>query len=106
MCGHSTKTDVGKVTTYIISKLTNGTYYFSVSAYDTSNNESSFSSEVSKSVSSDANLTLNIDNLVNTQDFSILLSSWDSISNPPADINQNKIVNTQDFSIMLSQWTP
>ncbi len=104
MCGYSTKVDVGKVTTYTISNLTNNqTYYFSVSAYDTSNNESLFSAQVSKLVATTADL--NNDSRVNTQDLSILLSYWDSTARPPADINQNGAVNTQDFSIMLSQWT-
>ncbi len=53
LCGYSTSIDVGKVTTYTFSNLTDGqTYYFSVSAFDTSTNESSFSSEVSKTLSS------------------------------------------------------
>ena len=45
LCGYSTSLNVGNVRTYTFSSLTNGqTYYFSVTAYDTSNNESSFSS--------------------------------------------------------------
>lgn len=49
LCGYSTSINVGKVTTYTFSSLTDGlTYYFSISALDTSNNESTFSSEVSK----------------------------------------------------------
>lgn len=43
--------DVGKATSYVMANLKVGnTYYFSVSAYDTSGNESLHSSEVSKSV--------------------------------------------------------
>ncbi len=53
LCGYSTSINVGKVTTYTFSNLTDGqTYYFSVSAIDTSANESSFSSEVSKTLPS------------------------------------------------------
>ncbi len=53
LCGYSTSINVGKVTTYTFSSLTDGqTYYFSVSAIDTSTNESSFSSEVSKTLPS------------------------------------------------------
>ena len=49
MCGYASSTNVGKVTTYTLTGLTNGqTYYFSITALDTSNNESSFSSEVNK----------------------------------------------------------
>jgi uncharacterized repeat protein (TIGR02543 family) len=48
MCNYSTITPVGNVTTYTINNLSGGqTFYFSVTAYDTSNNESGFSNEVS-----------------------------------------------------------
>ena len=41
--------EVSKVTAYTVSGLTNNlTYYFAVTAYDTSANESGFSNEVSK----------------------------------------------------------
>ncbi|MBI4683154.1 MAG: choice-of-anchor D domain-containing protein [Nitrospirae bacterium] len=41
--------DIGNVTTYQISYLSDGgTYYFAISAYDTSGNESGLSNEVSK----------------------------------------------------------
>jgi chitodextrinase len=44
--------DVGNQTTYTLSGLTDGqTYYFAVTAYDTSGNESNFSSEVSTTIS-------------------------------------------------------
>lgn len=47
--GYSTNINVGNVTNYALSGLTDGqTYYFSITAIDTSNNESCFSSEVSK----------------------------------------------------------
>ena len=103
MCGYTTKVDVGNVTTYTVANLTNNTtYYFSVTAYDNSGNESAFSLEVSKLVAKTADL--NSDNLVNAQDFSILMSNWGSTARPKADINQDGIVNAQDFSIMMSQW--
>lgn len=58
MCGYTTKVDVGKVTSYTFNSLTDGqTYYFSVAAYDTSNNESSFSAQVSKVIPSGTNYT-------------------------------------------------
>ncbi|MBN2094282.1 MAG: peptidoglycan-binding protein [Candidatus Zambryskibacteria bacterium] len=50
--GYSNVADVGKVNTYNFNNLTDGlTYYFSLTAYDTSNNESCFSTEVSKNIS-------------------------------------------------------
>ena len=48
LCGYSTVVSIGNVTTYTVNNLTDGqTYYVSVTAYDSSNNESSFSNEVS-----------------------------------------------------------
>lgn len=42
--------DIGNRTTYTLTGLDLGTYYFSVTAYDTSGNESGFSNEVSKTI--------------------------------------------------------
>jgi len=42
--------DVGDVTTYKVSGLNEGTYYFAVTAYDTSGNESDFSAELPKTI--------------------------------------------------------
>lgn len=39
--------DVGSVLTYQVNGLSDGTYYFAVTAYDTSMNESNYSNEVS-----------------------------------------------------------
>ena len=45
---YSTAIDVGNVTKHMVSNLENGVvYYFAVTAYDTSGNESNFSNEVS-----------------------------------------------------------
>ncbi len=50
---YSTSTRVGNVLTYTINNLLVGqTYYFSTTAYDTSNNESCFSNEGSKTITS------------------------------------------------------
>ena len=50
MCGYTTSEDMGLVTTATIPELESGTYYFSVSAYDASGNESRFSEERSKTI--------------------------------------------------------
>ena len=48
---YSQNIDVGDTTTYIVAGLTEGlTYYFAVTAYDTSMNESDYSNEVSKTI--------------------------------------------------------
>lgn len=40
--------DAGNVTTYTVSNLSSGTYYFAVTAYDISGNESGYSNEANK----------------------------------------------------------
>ena len=64
LCGYSTVVSIGNVTTYTVNNLTDGqTYYVSVTAYDSSNNESSFSNEVSGAATSPAqtySLTVNV----------------------------------------------
>ncbi len=47
---YTTILNVGNVTTYTISNLTPGTYYFAVTAYDTQNLESTYSNEVSGTI--------------------------------------------------------
>ncbi|HSB51987.1 MAG TPA: fibronectin type III domain-containing protein, partial [Dissulfurispiraceae bacterium] len=47
---YSTSVDVGNVRSYTLQNLSPGTHYFSVTAYDASRNESTFSNEVSKTV--------------------------------------------------------
>ncbi len=47
--GYPQKVDVGNKTTYTVDKLEKGkTYYFSITSYDKSGNESCFSAEVKK----------------------------------------------------------
>lgn len=50
-------TSVGYVTTYTVNNLVNGTYYFTITAYDACGNESGFSNEVTKTVSSTPDTT-------------------------------------------------
>lgn len=49
---YSSNTNIGKVTTYKVTGLANGTrYYFAVTSYNTSGNESAYSNEVSATTS-------------------------------------------------------
>lgn len=58
--------DVGNVTSFTVTGLTAGvTYYFAVTAYDFSNNESGFSAEVSTMVGGDTNPPDLVDIFVN-----------------------------------------
>ena len=55
---YSQNIDVGNVTTYTLNNLTEGyTYYFAVTAYDTLRNESDYSNEVSKTITSSQDIT-------------------------------------------------
>jgi hypothetical protein len=47
---YTSSLDIGNVATYTVNNLSPGTYFFSVTAYDTSRIESSFSNEVSKTI--------------------------------------------------------
>ncbi len=49
---------VGSTTSYTVSSLAAGTYYFAAKAYDTSGNQSAYSNEVSKTVVSQSTLTV------------------------------------------------
>jgi len=62
---YSTIIDVGKVTEYQVSSLTEGTqYFFAVTAYDTAKNESSFSEEVNTIINGGDKTPPNPPNLV------------------------------------------
>ena len=47
---YSTTINVGMVSTYSLTGLAPGTYYFTVTAYDASGNESGYSNEASKTI--------------------------------------------------------
>jgi len=54
--GYPQKVDVGNKTSYAIDKLEKGrAYYFSITSYDATGNESCFSSEVKKIISTPKN---------------------------------------------------
>src|SRR5438552_15709445 len=55
--GYGNPVVIGLQTSYTVTGLSNGTYYFSVTAYDTSGNESGFSNEVSKAISGSPDTT-------------------------------------------------
>jgi hypothetical protein len=97
--------DVGKVTSYTFNNLTSGkTYYFSVTAYDTSGNESACSAQVSKLIQGIA-ADFNNDGKVNIFDLAVFAANW-NISNPAnGDFNNDGIVNVFDLAQFASQWT-
>lgn len=78
--------DVGNTTTYQITGLSEGTYYFAVTAYDTSGNESDFSDEVSKTFlqNQSPSVTLNVNPSVGVAPLTVTL--YASANDPDGDI--------------------
>ena len=109
LCGYTLTQSVAKTSTsYTFSNLTDGaTYYFSVTAIDTSNNESAFSAQVSKAIPVLGNRSadLNADGRVNAQDLSILVSYWGATNDPIANLDRTSPVGLADLSIMMTQWS-
>jgi hypothetical protein len=60
---YSQNINVGNITTYTVADLNNGTYYFAVTAYNTSGNESEYSNEVSKTIQPIQQYTLTLNKL-------------------------------------------
>jgi hypothetical protein len=86
-----------------VSGLNDNTiYYFAIIAIDESNNSSPLSNVINFTTYKKSDF--NRDRIVNSVDFGIMMSYWNSTSRPPADINQDGIVNSADFAIMMSQW--
>ncbi len=88
-----TKTiDVGNTTTYQITGLSGGTYYFAVTAYDTSGNESDYSEEVSKSFIQENQLP------------TVSLTANPSVGVAPLGVELYASANDPDGSITSYEW--
>lgn len=112
---YGTATDVGNVITSIITNLTDGAiYYFAVTAYDLSGNESNFSNEVNKTILSipPGNIDTSTPASVNRVDGYDLISlelAWESTPfnthwNPLADLDGNGIINQSDLDILIQNF--
>ncbi|HHN65661.1 MAG TPA: fibronectin type III domain-containing protein, partial [Nitrospirae bacterium] len=84
--------DVGNTTTYQITGLSEGTYYFAVTAYDTSGNESDYSEEVSKSF------------IQENQPPSVSLTANPSVGVAPLSVDLYASANDPDGSITSFEW--
>jgi hypothetical protein len=84
--------------------LSSGTYYFIVTAYDTSNNESGPSNEVSKTVTgSTTGCDANGDGSVNVVDLQVVVNAVLAGTQPASsDINKDGSVNALDVQVLAN----
>jgi hypothetical protein len=98
---YGTSISIGNQTTYTVTGLTSGTYYFAVSALDGSGNESDFSNEVSQIIgSSTQNCNLNGDAEVNVLDLQLLANVILGITTGNYDLNSDGRVDVLDLQIL------
>ncbi len=83
---YSNSINVGNITTYQVGNLTEGfTYYFTITAYDTSGNESEYSGEASKAIESFGTPTIPLP--ISQQSF-----PYDPTTTPAASTNPTMLV--------------
>ena len=101
---YKTSIDVVNVTSYTITGLTDGTYYFAVTAYDTSGDETGYSNEVSTSIgTSGTGCDVNGDGSVNIFDLQAIDNAIRTIdSSVRFDINHDGSVNIFDIQVLDS----
>lgn len=103
---NGTKVGTSTTTNFTSTGLTAGTAYsFSVSAYDTSGNESVRSNTISATINLKLG-DLNVDNKINVIDLSILLDNYGKTDATRAmgDLNNDKRVSIYDLSMLLANW--
>jgi hypothetical protein len=96
---------VGNQTSYTVTGLSDGTYYFAVTAFDPAGNESDFSNEVSATVGTPAvGCDISGDGSVNVLDLQALANVILGI-NPAAgshDLNLDGRVDVVDLQILIN----
>jgi len=88
---YTSSIDVGNTTTYTITGLQPGTYYFAVTAYDTSGNESDYSNEVTETI-------------VGNQKPTVTLSATSSSGNAPLTVDFTATANDPDGIVVSYDW--
>ncbi len=94
---------LGKQTTYTLTGLAPGTYYFAVTAYDTSGSESDFSNEVFRTIAAAATgCDINGDGAVDALDVQALVNIilGKVASTPAADLNRDNKVDQLDLDLL------
>jgi hypothetical protein len=100
---YGTPTNLGIQTAYTVTGLSSGTYYFAVTAFDASGNESGFSNEVSKAVSAGAHTCdINGDSTVNAIDLQRLANIILGLAQTSSsyDLNGDGNVDALDLQIL------
>jgi hypothetical protein len=98
---YSTVVDVKKVTSYTVTGLGPGTWYFALTAYNTSGAESSFSNEVSKTFAGstcDVNLDGSVNGLDDQRLINIILKTATCPGN--CDLNGDGRVDGLDLALL------
>jgi hypothetical protein len=100
--GYGTSFNVGNVTTYTVAALASGTYYFAVTAYDGSGNESTFSNEVSATISATSGgCDVNGDGTSNALDLQTEINAiLGSNTSATFDVNGDGMVNALDLQAL------
>jgi hypothetical protein len=94
---------IGNLTTYTVTGLSAGTYYFAVTAIDAQGNESDFSNEVSQIVGTSAeNCNLNGDEAINVLDLQLLANVILGITSGSYDLNSDGRVDVLDLQILTN----
>ncbi len=95
---------LGKQTSFTVTGLGTGTFYFVVTAFDTSNNESGASNEVSKTVTgTTTGCDVNGDGSVNVVDLQVLVNTVLAGGQPSGcDINKDGNVNALDVQMLAN----
>ncbi len=103
---YTTVIDVHNVTTYSVTGLGAGTWYFAVTAYNTTGAESTFSNEVSTTITSPATSHCDItsDGSVNFSDVQLLANVLLGAAACPGkcDLNGDGKVDYSDLQILLN----
>jgi hypothetical protein len=101
---YGTPVDVGNLTTYTVTSLNPGTYYFAVKAYNSGRTESGFSNEVAKLITvgtPSSHCDVNADTATNALDLQVVINAilvGTNLFN--ADINGDGKVDVLDLQIL------
>jgi hypothetical protein len=102
-CGYTTELDVHNVTNHIVDNLPDGqTYYFAVTAYDTSSNESDFSTEGSRLITAEIEGDIIRNHRVDLFDYNAFITNFGNATcGNIADIEINCHVDIFDYNTLI-----